>query len=998
MAEPVGGSEYKIRGFEVAEVSQAAPDHVVNVDGYASGPAKLTPANFVGSGVDQMSVVPTSQLDGRQAFVPVSYVVDGAPQQGKADLQSVVAGAGSFYLGPKSEPPIADNMGLPLQPGHTYYNLSDETLYVWVSAGRWSISAASLPAAMRVYFYTFSIPSAIIPPNGANTPDSLGNILNFDVSAGQVAVSGVNVFINGVLLVNGVDYTVKEGGTAGDYIILTEEYCATSVVVVQVYSTGATLFSVNSVKIDTAGWVLNSDNRVFSLRTTAGAPVFPNNAVNCTVSWNNTILEPNVEFTINSDAVTFAAAPSNGDDLWMVVGVPSSGAFGESGPRITPWQFGGAGDGVIDDSAAIETAINAVNATKATLDLAGGTWRITRSMPDLLYPRVDGGGSGQIYVDYDMAGEPVLNCTPALGENYAVTGISQVLYDFEGAYSADTTVTRLTVALAVDQELPIPGMVGKVSSEDQIVGTEAGDNVGQHLMVLAVDEASSYIYCLGLLADAFTTNIEFRMLGREQVLLRNFGMRGNWDRVVAEDWLGTFIQVLGAYLPKVNDVWFSDGVQGLMLAGTFLASTRGIRVAHMRNATASETPAVPGYGVVDAGSYASYHADIGGYDCRHVYTTISPDAATWPRVAWGRAYRPKLQGGQAASCSAAAYDTHSDAYEPVFDGLQVAGAYYGQNSAGAGIQFRGVRGLARGCRVRGTPVGFEIYRQFVGEVGEHRIEDCSYEGYGTPYRVEREPTLSSVDAHQKVSIGSFRAKTSDLIGLDLSDCHLVIDGTVEVIMTANVPTPRAVYERAEANIASHGQGRLVYDFSAMAGTPNPRLITFAGPNCGADRLSFMVKAGAVAWQAVVSENDSPAATVAAGAFVLDGDCDLPPGSASGHYSQNGANNRLPDGSVKLRLTLNGARTAVVAKTSAFSVTASMHGSMVLCNGTFTVTIPAYTVLGPDFRCTLMSVVGGGTITLDGPGGSNPTVPAGSQAVLSVIGSAVGVVVTALTVI
>jgi hypothetical protein len=975
MPAPITGLEQKIRAFEAPLANQLAADHVVALDGLVGGPARMAPPVFTGEAIKNMQPIVPDPVSGAPQ-VPVVTLVNGVATTGRADLKTMVSGQEGFYLGPKSSPPIADNFGRPLKPGHLYFNLNDETLYIWSSAGAWIISAASLPSAIRVYYYTMSVAGTLLPPNGPNTADGLGNVLAFDVSSGQAAVSGVSVYVNGVFLMNGVDYTVHEGGAAGDYITLAEEMCAGSVAVVQVFAAGTTQSFANSVQLNTSSWVFDGRS-TFPLLDPGGIPVVPNSANNCMISQNSDILQPNVEFTVSGDQITFTSAPRPDDNVWGVVGLPITGAQGEFGSRVTVFQHGGRGDGVTDDSDALEAAINQVNLNKATLDLAGGTWRITRQMPTLFYPRVDGGGSGEIYVDYDMALGSVIACAPVLGEQYPVTAVAVVDYDFEGAFSALSKVTRLTITLTTGQPMPQRGQIAKITSSVQLVGTETGDTAGQMLAIVATDDTNHYVYMTGVLRDTYTSGGPWlQILGSEQVFLRNFGIRANWDRLVAENWYGTFILIIGAMFPKLADIWIRDGAQGIVLAGTWMAGTRGLRINRMRNATASTTLHVPGYGVVDAGSYMSVHTDLSGSDCRHVYTTISPDNASWPRVAWGRTFYPLINGGEASSCSAAAYDTHSDCVHAVFHNLIVHGSYYGQNSAGAGIQFRGVRGKAINCVVHDTQVGYEIYKQFAGEEGWHHLEGCFYFGSGEAIRIDHDPTLAvGSDATQTANLGDFYCETTNSLMINSWDGVVCLLGSVRCIQKGDFSTgnaPRAWEMRRNSIVASRG-GLLHYDFSLITGSLLPRVFSLKENGAGtAGPTDIKVIAGSVAWQAVVSENETTPVTVAV--MQINADVDKAPNAASGGFSQNGASNLLPAGVLQLIMTTNQGRVPTT-RTSGFTVNASMNRSLIICNGTFTVTVPAATILGPDFWLELLC--GSGTITVDGPGGTNPTIAANS---------------------
>jgi hypothetical protein len=913
-------------------------------------------------------------------------------------MADVVAGAASFYLGPKTVPPVTDNLGKPLQVGMTYYNVNDETQYVWTSSGKWRVGGSALPSANKIYVYTLSVPAAQIPPNGPGTPDSHGNVLRFDISASATSVNAVSVYANGVLLVGGADYIVHEAGEA-DWIELLATWCAGSNLVVVVTNTASILFAPNAVKINTTFWSTGDDefgpingvNTVFPLRDMTGNSVNPVNAVNLLVSLNNRIIEPNIEYQVIGDTIAFAIPLEIEDEVWVTAGVPTAGndLSNVSSTPFTPREMGAVGDKVADDTRAIVNSINRMLETGQPLNLSNGIFRITGPLPLMNKANISGDGTGEIYVDFDPEQSPILDINIPLVDTYAVASIAVVNFDFNGAYTADSEMTRIQLTLTGGQVMPAPGDICKVTSDDQLVGVETGDHTGQHVYIAAV--SGSYVYIPNLLYDAYTTNIQLHKLRRTSVVLRGFRMSANWTSLVANDWIFEFVRVTGAVTPTLERFTCYDGVQGVTFAGTYKGSTLGFRAYHMRNATASENPPVPGYGFVDAGSFMTQHTDIGGDDCRHAYTTVSPDAATWDRVAWGRTIKPSLNGGKSVGCSAAAYDTHSDCLEPNFANLDVYGGYFGENSAGAGIQFRGIRGIASSCRVRDCAVGFEIYKQFTGEAASHLLDNCYYSGKGTPIRIDRDPGLSSVNARQMTRLRNFYGETYGLMGIDASDCDMLVEGITRIVHQGSLAGARALFMRAAATARSYGDGRLVHVISGMTGTPNPRLITFSGPNCGADGLFASVRAGSVAWQAVVSEDDPTPAV--AGAFRIDCDCDLAPGAASGGYSLNGGSNLLTAGALQLILTVNSARTPA-QRVGAFSLTAAMNRQIILCSGTWTLTVPSAAVLGPDFKCEI--IVTSGTVTIDGPGGTNLPVAANNSGRVWVAGSTVYASSQALT--
>lgn len=968
MAEPVTGNEVKIRGFETPTLARLTPDHTVVIDGPQGGPGNANPSVIVSDGTRQLPVVNPTLTGYSDVRIPVVYKYNGLDQQGQAEVQALLSGTAGFYLGAHQFPPLTDSYGGQLQVGMTYYNINDEKIYVWSNQQRWVPGGSSYPAALKAFYYTFNVAGTMIPPNGPGSPDSYGNVLSFDVTAGQEAINAVNLYINGALLVNGVDYIIHEGGANGDYIDLAESYCANSVVVVQLFSTAETVFVPNAVKINTSTWVFNSINTTFPLVDMAGDVINPGSQNNILLVYNGSVIQPGIDFTLGDGTIIFPDAPGPGDYIWGTVGVPVGGG---AVTTISPKNFGGVGDRVADDTLAVINCIQRMINSGAMLDLSGGSWRVTGPLPQFSQCNIQGFGTGEIYVDYDPAGAPILDCKILPRAEYTVTAIDVVDYDFNGEFTASSKLTRF--AIAGSAALPPVGAVCKVTADDQIVGVEDGDSVGQHLYVVAVDTDARYVYSAEALVDSYTSDINLVWLGAGKVIMEAFRVSGNWERVVAEDWLFECVRVQGAIYPKYMNLEFRDAVQGLTDVGCYKPLSIGIRAHHMRNATASESPPIPGYGVVDGGCYMPLHVGIDCEDCRHGYTTISPDAVGWDRVAWGRTIEPVILAGRGSGCSAAAFDAHSDAWQPIFQSCIVTGGYYGENSAGAGLQMRGVRGRMIDCEVRGSPVGFEFYKQFVGEATGHSIEGCRYFGTGIPLRVERDVGLAAGDARSTIYCGDFNGETSHQIGMDLTDADLIVTGNARIVQKGAPDSPRAIYLRQAATVRSLG-GLLTHDITQAVGAPTPRVLTVNDIDCKAPELAVRVIAGTTAWQAVVSENEATALALPAGAFVVDCEADKEPVAASGGYSQTGSSNLLPAGAAVLRLSINGARSAA-ARTANFTLNASMRGQSILCTAALTATVPSVAVLGSEFRCEI--IADGGTVTVDGPGGTNGSIPSGS---------------------
>jgi hypothetical protein len=973
MPQVVDGLELKMRGFEAPRRRVFGADHLTFIDGELAGPGSMTPADFVGGGQAALPVNPNPVTGpGVNPLIPITRSDVNGPITELFSLPDIMAGYGSLYLGPHATPPITDNFGQPLKVGHSYYNTSDGVNYTWSTAGVWASSLQPVSSGLRVYYYNFPVPSSSIPPGGGGQADAHGNVLSFDLSAGQAATDAVQVYINGVLLTNGADYVVQEGGSGGDTIGLAVPYCAGSTVIVSINAASGTQFLANALSANTTAWVCDNSNKTFPLIDFAGNPLVPRSGANCIVSINNIVQNPVTDYVIVGSAITFVVPPPFNAEVWVTVGIPVSESAGSFVQPISPYDHGGVGNSSADDTNALALSIIEMLGTGRPIDLSGGSWRVTGALPVMHSATIV--GAGEIYVDWDGLGKPILEISPPLLATYDVSAIDIVPYTFTPGAAVTNNVIRLT--LVTPGALPPVGSVCKITASNALPDAAAGNSVGN-------DTGLGYVYCPMTLLDSYTTAIQLHQLDEERsVDLRGFKMRANWDALVSFDWRVPFIQINGAVKPRCTDLRFEDGTRGIVLAGCWLASTRGLRTEHMRNAPVSETPPINGDGVVDSGSFMSIHTDCGGSDAGHIYTTaVAP--STSPRVTWGRAVQPRLLGGQASSCSSAAYDAGPSCWEPSFSDLGVTGGYYGESASGAGIRLRGTRGRATGCKVRDCPIGFEIYQQYDTEGGNHALDGCEYNGTGTPVRFARDAGLSAAPK-QTLRIRDFYGETYASAGIDVSACDVVIEGLVRIVTRGSLSGTQAIFLRAASTVRSYGDGRLALVCAAMTGTPGPNLIVFTGPNCGAAGLNGAIRAGSVAWNAVVAESDGPTAAVA-GAFRIDCDADIAGAAASGGYSLNGAGNLLTAGALQLILTVNNARTQA-AKTSAFSLTTAMNRQTLLCSGAYTITVPAPAVLGPDFACAILSTTG--NIVLDGPGATNLTIPSGSLARLVAVGAGI----------
>lgn len=360
MAEPTTGNELKVRIIElpVIDTTTIAGGHRVGVDHEELGAGQASLRTITSKGIEQLS----QEEFPSGGFAPsqnprIPILADGFTKTYPFD--AVLGNTAIFYLGPKETHPILDNQGLPLVVGSTYFNTLDGITYVFNAAGQWVPITSGSPAGVRAYYYFASIPGTVIPPTGPGTPDVNGRVLEFSLTGGQASRDSITVYINGVMQVNGADYTLVEGTAgAGDYISVPSGFCAGAAIVVQKFGLPGVLFAAGAVKANTSGWIFNGTQASFPLVDNAATPIIPGSAVNCMVVSSGRVLEPGVDFNVAGSTITFSPAPAISDDIFVVVGIPVSDGttLDPPDPLEAP------------DVATLTNAINALNVQVASMN------------------------------------------------------------------------------------------------------------------------------------------------------------------------------------------------------------------------------------------------------------------------------------------------------------------------------------------------------------------------------------------------------------------------------------------------------------------------------------------------------------------------------------------------------------------------------------------------------------------------------------------------------
>jgi hypothetical protein len=159
------------------------------------------------TGALTLSGAPTVDLHAAtKAYVDT---VAGSATSAAASAASAAASYDSFddrYLGAKSSAPTLDNDGNALVTGALYWNSVTATMFAWTGSAWGSISSTA-----AIYRYKFTAAGGETSESGA---DDNGLTLSYIAGKEQV-------YLNGVLLVRGTDYTASNGTSIASLAALT---------------------------------------------------------------------------------------------------------------------------------------------------------------------------------------------------------------------------------------------------------------------------------------------------------------------------------------------------------------------------------------------------------------------------------------------------------------------------------------------------------------------------------------------------------------------------------------------------------------------------------------------------------------------------------------------------------------------------------------------------------------------------------------------------------
>lgn len=381
-----------------------------------------------------------------------------------------------------------------------------------------------------------------------------------------------------------------------------------------------------------------------------------------------------------------------------LLGAPDSNTGGrlrEVLPSITgsvnAADFGVVGDGVANDTAALNVAI-AATPTGGRLIIPAGTYKLTQ-------PLVDTGRSMQVEAYgatfIQSAAAPALRFTGQWESSTTITSATEGTTSGSGGLSPTVTVT-------FSGTVPWKrGDLVKLWGDDVIAGSTTdvtpvpadAFRVGQFFTVASVVAGSAVL--LGKMRDPMTSGLRAARMSSHVV-----SWRGGTFIGAAATPTGMFVfQSLRA--PSVRDVTIRNA-SGQAFS---MASCYGYLIDSCTVEWALDDPGVGayGYGVDDNSSEfgmvrgCRFHQPRHGYSSTSSTTTVGQDSP----MGHGRTFGARVVDTIVSGSSNAAFDTHSTGQGIVFQNCEA-------NDAPIGYQLRGNRNQVINCTVRNAEKGVRL--------------------------------------------------------------------------------------------------------------------------------------------------------------------------------------------------------------------------------------------------------------------------------------------------
>ena len=263
----------------------------------------------------------------------------------------------NIYLGPSSSAPTADPDGSALDVGDLYFDTASQTMKVYSSSG-WIPAGSSVNGTSSRFTYTVSSSTTTI--TGA---DDNSNTLAYDAGF-------IDVYLNGVKMVNGTDVTV----TSGTSIVFASAIGTSGTDVVDVIAFGTfqlSNFSINDANDVSTGGI--SDGQVLVYNSSASA-FQPGNASSAEVYGFENFFNPSTLIK------TVTVQSVSGSNKYFIDGVQQDtlellegNTYVFNYPSAHPFKFSTTSDGTHNSGSEYTTGVTHNSSTQVTIVVASGS-------------------------------------------------------------------------------------------------------------------------------------------------------------------------------------------------------------------------------------------------------------------------------------------------------------------------------------------------------------------------------------------------------------------------------------------------------------------------------------------------------------------------------------------------------------------------------------------------------------------------------------------------
>jgi len=380
--------------------------------------------------------------------------------------------------------------------------------------------------------------------------------------------------------------------------------------------------------------------------------------------------------------------------------------------RKLPWpdvrEWGVTGFGVVDDSAALQAALDELGVVHLRSD---GVYRLEASLLRTASTSIFGHGA-TIVQAFDG---PVLAVDAAWGTPMSVSSIAETTHQFPGSSVAIPAVA-VDIGAAHTFEL---GDTIKLLSDDNPIGGTTGDpstRTGQ--MMVIGDIAGTVLYCAGFLRDPMTTGLRVVHVPDVDVELHDV-------RIQADELTRTAALIeLAGVRPTLRNVQLRDvPAVGVDLIGCHDIDINGLDMARGRN---SDGSTYRSYGIRALACEGGTITGVRGRQLRHAFTTVSVNnlAGTTQVKHVGRT-AGLVVSGEAIDCYGAPWDTHEMSYGTTFVGCVTRHTRSGFGASNSvGMQLRGRHDSAIGCVVDGVELGYRVSNDRTGNATHITFTGC----------------------------------------------------------------------------------------------------------------------------------------------------------------------------------------------------------------------------------------------------------------------------------